>query len=135
MGVCDFFFLNEKGQKEFVTPILDGLILPRIIRDSIYFISRKQLEQWVNLKQLKKKLYIQEIIESIESRRQNFQLFLYFGLQIFNQVSNARWSKQKPICCCTQKTSNQYINVFQLRIYKVSISNKTVYLSILLNIS
>ena len=42
MGVCNLFFLikNKAGEKELVTPILDGTILPGVTRDSVLRISR-----------------------------------------------------------------------------------------------
>lgn len=37
MGVCNVFFFwkNKEGEKELVTPILDGSILPGVVRDSV----------------------------------------------------------------------------------------------------
>ncbi|CAD8080949.1 unnamed protein product [Paramecium sonneborni] len=67
MGVCNLFFFqkNQQGEKELVTPILDGTILPGIMRDSILEITRGMGK----FKVIEKKLYIQEVIESIESGR------------------------------------------------------------------
>ena len=37
MGVCNLFIymINKDGEKELVTPELDGTILPGVIRDSV----------------------------------------------------------------------------------------------------
>lgn len=41
MGVCNLFFFwkNKRGEKELVTPILDGTILPGIVRDTVLVIN------------------------------------------------------------------------------------------------
>ena len=41
MGVCNLFFFlkNKDGEHELITPILDGTILPGVVRDSILRIA------------------------------------------------------------------------------------------------
>lgn len=56
MGVCNLFFFvkNKNGEKELITPELDGTILPGITRDSILELVRS----WGKFKVTEKKLYI-----------------------------------------------------------------------------
>lgn len=41
MGVCNLFFFlkNKHGEEELITPILDGTILPGVVRDSVLRIA------------------------------------------------------------------------------------------------
>lgn len=60
VGVTNFFLLwkNMEGEKELITPSLDGSILPGIVRRSIIELSR----EWGEFKVTERKLRIQEII-------------------------------------------------------------------------
>lgn len=65
MGVCNLFFftINKKGEKELITPMLDGTILPGILRDSILVIYLKYYfkeitREMKEFKVTERKLYI-----------------------------------------------------------------------------
>lgn len=47
VGACNFFFVmkNDNGQKELVTPYLDGAILPGITRKSIIEFCQKDIDE------------------------------------------------------------------------------------------
>jgi hypothetical protein len=62
MGVCNLFFFikNKNGEQELVTPVLDGTILPGVLRDSTLRIALEMNRFKVN----ERKIYIDEIIEA-----------------------------------------------------------------------
>jgi len=54
-----FFWVNEQGEKELVTPRLDeGYILPGVTRDSILEIARS----WGKFKVTERKIHMKEVI-------------------------------------------------------------------------
>jgi len=61
-----FFILNEKGEKELITPELEsGLILPGVVRDSIIRLTK----EWKEFKVTERKIHINEIITAIKEKR------------------------------------------------------------------
>lgn len=59
------FRVNEKGEKELVTPPLDGLILPGITRDSILRLAR----QWNAFSVKEEKFTMTEILQLVKEER------------------------------------------------------------------
>ncbi|KAI9187995.1 branched-chain-amino-acid transaminase bat2 [Blastocladiella emersonii ATCC 22665] len=54
---CFVYWVNEKGQRELVTPPLDGTILPGVTRDSILGLAR----QWGEFQVAERKIYMKDI--------------------------------------------------------------------------
>ncbi|CRK96718.1 CLUMA_CG010038, isoform A [Clunio marinus] len=70
VGTMNFFMLmvNEQGERELITPPLNGLILPGITRDSILHLARdwkqfKVTERTITMFEVKKALYENRILE------------------------------------------------------------------------
>lgn len=70
VGTMNIFVLmvNEQGERELITPPLNGLILPGITRDSILHLARewrqfKVTERPINMFEIKKALYENRILE------------------------------------------------------------------------
>ena len=61
---CFCIHLN-KGQKELITPPLDGTILPGVTRDSILQLAK----QWKEFKVVEKKFTIHDVMEAVEQKR------------------------------------------------------------------
>ncbi|KAK9707682.1 branched-chain-amino-acid transaminase bat2 [Basidiobolus ranarum] len=59
---CFIFLKNEKGEKELVTPPLNGMILPGVTRDSILSLAR----EWNEFKVSERKITMSEIIKAEE---------------------------------------------------------------------
>ena len=64
MGVCNLFmvFKNKDDEIEFVTPKLDGTILPGVTRDSVLKIASNMK----NIKVTERDIFIDEFIEAFE---------------------------------------------------------------------
>ncbi|ORZ29255.1 aminotransferase [Catenaria anguillulae PL171] len=62
---CFVFWTNEKGQKELVTPPLDGTILPGVTRDSILQLTRG----WGEFQVSERKIYMKEVLAASEQGR------------------------------------------------------------------
>lgn len=60
-----FYILNKDGEKELITPELDGTILPGTTRDSILELVKSYKE----CKITERRIMIEEIIEAIEENR------------------------------------------------------------------
>jgi branched-chain amino acid aminotransferase len=67
VGTMNFFlyWINKQGEKELITPPLDGTILPGVTRDSILSLGR----QWNEFKVTEKKFTIDDITEAVKSGR------------------------------------------------------------------
>ena len=67
VGTMNFFaFLtNEKGEKELVTPPLDGTILPGVTRDSILQLAR----EWGEFKVSERPINMAEIVKAVQESR------------------------------------------------------------------
>lgn len=67
VGTMNFFafWTNEDGEKELITPPLDGTILPGITRDTILTIMKELGEFKVSVRNFK----IQEMIKAVEEGR------------------------------------------------------------------
>lgn len=67
MGVCNLFIYmtNKHGEKELVTPVLDGTILPGVTRDSVLRIAMEMNEFKVS----QRSVHIDEVIEGIHEGR------------------------------------------------------------------
>lgn len=60
------FWINEKGEKELVTPSLDkGLILPGVTRQSLLDLARG----WGEFKVTERPLYMKEIVTALKEKR------------------------------------------------------------------
>lgn len=59
------FYVNDDGEKELVTPPLNGLILPGITRNSILAVSR----EWNQFKVSERKILMEEICQLISENR------------------------------------------------------------------
>jgi branched-chain amino acid aminotransferase len=59
------FWINDKGEKELLTPPLDGTILPGVTRDSILQLTR----QWGEFKVTERKFYMAEVVRAIGQGR------------------------------------------------------------------
>jgi branched-chain amino acid aminotransferase len=59
------FWVNEKGEKELVTPPLDGTILPGVTRDSIL----KLTQEWNEFKVVEKSVTMKDLINALEQNR------------------------------------------------------------------
>ncbi|EAS05142.1 branched-chain-amino-acid aminotransferase (macronuclear) [Tetrahymena thermophila SB210] len=61
-----FFWVNEQGEKELVTPYLDeGTILPGVMRDSILSLTRK----WKEFKVTERRITIDEVVKAAKEGR------------------------------------------------------------------
>lgn len=67
MGVCNLFiyWTNKDGEKELITPELDGTILPGVIRDSVLSLCREEGK----FKVTERKIYINELVEAFNEGR------------------------------------------------------------------
>lgn len=68
VGTMNFltYWINEKGEKELVTPTLDtGLILPGVTRQSLLDLAR----QWGEFKVTERSLYMKEIVKALNEGR------------------------------------------------------------------
>ncbi|KAJ6600163.1 Branched-chain-amino-acid aminotransferase, partial [Pseudolycoriella hygida] len=67
VGTMNIFMLwiNDQGEKELVTPPLDGLILPGITRDSILRLAR----QWNTFKVKEEKFTMPQILKLVKEER------------------------------------------------------------------
>ncbi|KAJ1919157.1 branched-chain-amino-acid transaminase bat2 [Tieghemiomyces parasiticus] len=54
------FWTNREGQRELITPVLDGTILPGVTRDSILSLART----WGEFEVSERKLYMNELVEA-----------------------------------------------------------------------
>jgi len=59
------FWVNEKGERELMTPPLDGTILPGVTRDSVLQLTRA----WGEFKVTEGKITMRQLIQAIESNR------------------------------------------------------------------
>lgn len=59
------FWINKQGEKELVTPPLDGLILPGITRSSVLELTR----EWNEFKVTEKSLHMNDLIEALAENR------------------------------------------------------------------
>ncbi|KAM4704079.1 branched-chain-amino-acid aminotransferase, cytosolic-like [Rhinophrynus dorsalis] len=66
-GTMNFFmyWINEQGEKELLTPPLDGLILPGVTRQSLLDLSR----QWGEFKVSEQKVTMAEVIKGLQENR------------------------------------------------------------------
>ncbi|KAJ3373559.1 branched-chain-amino-acid aminotransferase [Allomyces arbusculus] len=62
---CFVYWVNEQGEKELVTPPLDGTILPGVTRDSILGLTRK----WGEFKVSERKVTMAEIVKASNEKR------------------------------------------------------------------
>eukprot|EP00298_Acanthocystis_sp_HF-20_P015663 c21219_g1_i1.p1 GENE.c21219_g1_i1~~c21219_g1_i1.p1 ORF type:complete len:399 (+),score=145.71 c21219_g1_i1:1862-3058(+) len=60
-----FYWTNDHGEKELVTPPLDGTILPGVTRDSVLHLARS----WGEFKVSERKITIHQVIEAIKQGR------------------------------------------------------------------
>jgi branched-chain amino acid aminotransferase len=67
VGTMNFFlyWTNKQGEKELVTPPLDGTILPGVTRDSILQLARK----WNEFKVSERKITIFDILDGVKENR------------------------------------------------------------------
>jgi len=70
VGTMNLFLLmkNEKGEKELVTPPLDGSILPGVTRDSIISLAR-EWEPETGIKVVEKKMTMPQLRDAIKDNR------------------------------------------------------------------
>jgi len=59
------FWMNEQGEKELITPALDGTILPGVTRDSILTLAR----QWNEFKVNERKVTMAEFLKALDAGR------------------------------------------------------------------
>ncbi len=59
------FWINDRGEKELVTPALDGTILPGVTRDSILQLAR----QWNEFKVSERKFYMADVVAALKAGR------------------------------------------------------------------
>jgi branched-chain amino acid aminotransferase len=59
------YWKNEKGEKELVTPPLDGTILPGVTRDSILQLVRS----WKECQVVERKVTMKDIVKASEEKR------------------------------------------------------------------
>ena len=80
VGTMNFFMLwiNESGEKELVTPPLDGTILPGVTRDSILALTK----EWKEFKVSEKLIKMGDVTKAIEQGR----VLEMFGAGIYNRV-------------------------------------------------
>eukprot|EP01016_Furgasonia_blochmanni_P045668 TRINITY_DN6479_c0_g1_i2.p1 TRINITY_DN6479_c0_g1~~TRINITY_DN6479_c0_g1_i2.p1 ORF type:complete len:332 (+),score=96.43 TRINITY_DN6479_c0_g1_i2:98-997(+) len=67
VGTSNIFFLwmNEQGEKELITPELDGTILPGVVRDTVLQVTRG----WNKFKVTERKVTIQELVKALSEKR------------------------------------------------------------------
>lgn len=67
VGAMNIFmvYLNDDGEKELVTPPLNGLILPGVVRNSILALS----QEWNQYKVSERKIYMKEICRLLSENR------------------------------------------------------------------
>ena len=59
------FWKNEKGEKELITPPLDGTVLPGVTRDSVLALTRG----WKEFKVSERPFTMKDIIAAVENKR------------------------------------------------------------------
>lgn len=59
------FWVNEQGERELVTPPLDGLILPGITRSSVLELAR----EWGEFKVSERTVHIEQLIQALQEGR------------------------------------------------------------------
>lgn len=60
-----FFWINENGEKELITPPLDGTILPGVTRQSVLDLAR----EWNEFKVTERPIKMREFIKAVEEGR------------------------------------------------------------------
>ena len=67
VGTMNFFmfWINDKGEKELITPPLDGTILPGVTRDSILQLTK----EWNQFKVSEKPIAMAEVIKALKENR------------------------------------------------------------------
>lgn len=67
VGAMNVFmvYINDDGKRELVTPPLNGLILPGVIRNSILALSR----EWNQYKVSERKIHMEEICQLLSENR------------------------------------------------------------------
>ena len=81
VGTMNLFFvwINENGEKEMITPILDGTILPGITRNSIIQLAEEGL---FGMPCVEKKIHIDEILAAINEGRVLIYIYIYIYIYI-----------------------------------------------------
>lgn len=62
---CFMFWVNEEGEKELITPPLDGTILPGVTRDSVLSLAR----QWNEFKVSEKPFTMKQVTRALAEKR------------------------------------------------------------------
>lgn len=62
---CFMFWINEKGEKELITPPLDGTILPGVTRDSVLALAR----QWNQFTVSERSFTMKDVAKAVEQNR------------------------------------------------------------------
>jgi branched-chain amino acid aminotransferase len=67
VGTMNFFlyWINKQGEKELITPPLDGTILPGVTRDSILSLAK----QWKEFKVTEQRFTIDDIVDALKTGR------------------------------------------------------------------
>lgn len=86
------FHINEQGEKELVTPPLDGLILPGITRDSILALGR----QWGQFKVTERKFTMPEVLKLLEKGRVGLYDYIAFKQVSYCIFSHSYWNFSVP---------------------------------------
>mgnify|MGYP002385647853 CR=1 FL=1 len=65
---CFMFWINEQGEKELITPPLDGTILPGVTRDSVLSLAR----QWNEFKVSERPFTMPQVAKAVAEKRVRF---------------------------------------------------------------
>lgn len=80
------FWKNEKGEKELVTPPLDGTILPGVTRDSVLTLSR----HWNEFSVSERKVTMADLIRAVEEKRL-LEMFGCGTAAIISPIKHIHW--------------------------------------------
>ncbi|XP_033216893.1 branched-chain-amino-acid aminotransferase, cytosolic isoform X2 [Belonocnema kinseyi] len=97
------FFINEDGEKELVTPPLNGLILPGITRNSILALAR----EWNDFKVTERKITMAEVCRLLSEKRL-LELFGAGTACIVSPISRINFVNQDLFIPTTEQPSPIY---------------------------
>jgi hypothetical protein len=82
---CFVFWKNEQGERELITPELDGSILPGVTRDSILSLAR----QWGEFKVSERKFTMKDLVKADKEGR----IIEMFGKFFIGLAIDTRWDQ------------------------------------------
>jgi branched-chain amino acid aminotransferase len=87
------YWINEAGEKELVTPNLDGTILPGVTRDSILTLAK----EWNEFKVSERPVKMGEIAKAIQEKRV-IEMFGSGTAAIVSPIKRIRYNDEDLVC-------------------------------------